>query len=614
MANLPPLPNLHAIAVLFLAVFALLLFTRKNLPLETSSFIILILLAIGFEIYPFQVDGKTLHAVDFFQGFGHEALVAVCALMIAGQGIVRTGGLEPLGRGLARLWKISPSVSLLLTLILAAFISAFVNNVPIVVLLLPILISVSIRTKIKTSSVLMPMGFATLLGGTCTTIGTSTNLLVVSVAADMGAGRLEMFDFLLPGVIAAGIGISYLWLIVPRIMPERKIALTDTSPRIFTAHLAIPEESSSVGKTLAEIMQKVDDGLKIKGIRRGIDSFTTPLPSVVLKAGDQLIISDTPERLKEIEDLLDGTLYQDETLGSPVDEDHPLKADDQQVAEIAVVHGSHLQGRTLGGIRFAERYGVIILAIHRAGKELKRRVDSINKTRLQIGDILLVQGPREQITSLKKEKNILVLDATMDLPFTKKAPLALGIMLAIILTTAFGFLPIAISASCGALLMIMFGCLGWRDATKALSTQVIMIVVSSLALGSALLKTGGAEYLAQLFLAVGGDASPLVMLSGLMLLMAVLTNIVSNNATAVMGTPIAISIATQMGQPLEPFVLAVLFGANMSFATPMAYKTNLLVMNAGEYTFNDFLRIGIPLVLLLWITLSWVLPAIYGIS
>ncbi|SHJ60822.1 TrkA-C domain-containing protein [Malonomonas rubra DSM 5091] len=613
MINFPPPPNLHAIAVLILAFFALILFTRKNLPLETSSFAILILLTIGFEIYPFHSGNTVLHAVDFFHGFGHEALVAVCALMIAGQGIVRTGGLEPVGRGLARLWKISPSVSLLLTLLVAAFISAFVNNVPIVVLLLPILISVSIRTNVKASSVLMPMGFATLLGGTCTAIGTSTNLLVVSVAADMGVRRLEMFDFLVPGAIAAGIGIGYLWLIVPRIMPERKLALADTSPRIFTAHLAILEKSSSIGKTLAEAIKTVDGGIKIKGIRRGTDSFTMPLPSVVLKSGDQLIIHDTPERLKEIEQLLNGTLYQDETLGSPIDDDHPLKAEDQQVAEIAVVQGSHLQGRTLDGIHFADRYGVIVLAIHRAGKHLKKGFDTISETRLQVGDILLVQGPREQITSLKKEKEILVLDATVDLPFTKKAPLALGIMLAIIVTTAFGFLPIAISASCGALIMIIFGCLGWRDATKALSTQVVMIVVSSLALGSALLQTGGAEYLAQLFLAIGGNASPSFMLSGLMLLMAILTNVVSNNATAVMGTPIAISIAAQMDLPAEPFVLAVLFGANMSFATPMAYKTNLLVMNAGEYTFNDFLRIGIPLVLILWATLSWVLPNLYGI-
>ncbi len=611
--DLPLPPNPHSTAVLCLAVLALLLFTREKLALESASFIILISLAIGFELFPFHVDGKVLHAAEFFHGFGHEALVAVCALMIAGQGVVRTGALEPVGRTLARLWKISPKVSLLFTLLIGAFISAFINNVPVVVLLLPILISVSIRTVMNASAVLMPMGFATLLGGTCTTIGTSTNLLVVSVAADMGVRKLEMFDFLVPAAIAGSIGIVYLWLLAPRILPDRKLALADSSPRIFSAHLAILENSSIVGKPLAEALKKVDGAIKVRSIRRGPDSFTMPLPSVVLKAGDQLIIRDTPERLKEFETVLEGTLYADDNLEKPVDDDHPLKADDQQVAEIAVIQGSHLQGRTFSNIRFAERYGIIMLAIHRAGKPLQKELGTIGETRLQAGDILLVQGPREQIADLKKEKDILVLDATMDLPYTQKAPLALGIMLAIILAAASGFLPIAISASCGALLMIMTGCLGWRDATNALSTQVVLIVVASLALGAALLKTGGADYLAELFLSLAGQASPAFMISGLMLLMAILTNLVSNNATAVMGTPIAVAIATQMGQPAEPFVLAVLFGANLSFATPMAYKTNLLVMNAGEYTFNDFLRVGIPLVLLLWGTLSWLLPELYGL-
>jgi len=613
MDSFPLPPNPHAAAVLALAISALFLFSRKTLPLETASFIILIFLAVGFELAPFQVDGITLHSESFFHGFGHEALVAVCALMIAGQGVVRTGALEPVGRGLARIWKISPGASLLFTLLVAAFISAFINNVPVVVLLLPILISVSIRTKSNASTVLMPMGFATLLGGTCTTIGTSTNLLVVTVAAEMGLRRLGMFDFLIPAVVSGGIGILYLWLLVPRIMPERKLTLSDPSPRVFSAHLAILEGSSSVGKTLAEVFQKVGGGVRINGIRRGTDSLTMPLPSVVLKVGDQLLIRDTPERLKEIETVLDGTLYQDESLGKPVDADHPLKAEDQQIAEIAVIQGSYLRGKTVSEIRFADRYGIIILAIHRAGRRLLKGFDSSNNIRLLSGDILLVQGPREQIADLKKEKDLLVLDATIDLPYTQKAPLALLIMLAIILTAAFGWLPIAVSASCGALLMIVSGCLSWNDATKALSTQVIMIVVASLALGSALLKTGGAEYLAQLFLTLFGDAHPAVMLSGLMLLMALLTNAVSNNATAVMGTPIAISIAAQLGVTAEPFVLAVLFGANMSYATPMAYKTNLLVMNAGEYTFNDFLRIGIPLVLLLWGTLSWLLPFLYGV-
>ena len=613
--DLPVPPNVHAMVVIFTTVIALFLFTRKKIPLETSSFIILIGLAVGFEIFPFRSEGKALSAVDFFHGFGHEALVAVCALMIAGQGISRTGALEPVVRVLVRFWKISPGFSLLLTLLVSAFISAFINNVPVVVLFLPILVSISIKTDMKASSVLMPMGFATLLGGTCTTIGTSTNLLVVSVAAEMGLKRLEMFDFLVPAVLAGSLGIAYLWLLAPRILPDRELPLADTSPRVFTAHLEILEGSPVVGKTLGEARKKVDGIMRVSSVERGPNNFMIPLPSVELKAGDHLIVRDTPEHLKEFETTLEGTLYQDDARGeNPVNDEHPLIAEDQQIAEIAVIEGSFLQGNTIRNLRFSDRYGIIILAISRAGKHLEKVYNEIGDIRLMAGDILLVQGPREQITGLKKEKDFLVLDATTDLPISRKAPIALIIMSGIVVTAALGILPIAVSASCGALLMILFGCLGWKDATSALSAQVILIVVASLALGVALLKTGGAEYLAQLFMSVAGSTSPSFVISGLILLMSILTNVVSNNAAAVIGTPIAISIAAQMGQPAEPFVLGVLFGSNMSYATPMAYKTNLLIMSAGEYTFNDFLKVGIPLVLILWLSYSWLLPTMYGIN
>jgi di/tricarboxylate transporter len=186
-------------------------------------------------------------------------------------------------------------------------------------------------------------------------------------------------------------------------------------------------------------------------------------------------------------------------------------------------------------------------------------------------------------------------------------------MLGVVFTAAAGILPIAISASCGALVMILSGCLTWRDATRALSVQVIMIVAASLALGAAMLKTGAADYLARCFLAVMGEADPRLILAGLMLLLAVLTNVVSNNAAAVIGTPIGISIAQQLGLNPEPFVLAVLFGSNMSFITPMAYKTNLLIMNAGGYRFSDFVRVGTPLTVIALLAFSWILPLFYSL-
>ncbi|MCO7227120.1 SLC13 family permease [Pleionea sp. CnH1-48] len=611
MTELPSLPNNHALAILLLTVFALYLFRRDDVKLETSCLVVMLMVAVGFSLFPFVPKGESepLQAIDFLSGFGHEALISVCALMMAGQGLVRTGALEPIGRVLARIWKTSPVLSLLLTLIVGAILSAFMNNTPIVVLLLPILISVSIRTQSSASPILMPMGLATLVGGMTTTIGTSTNLLVVSVAADLGMRRLEMFDFMPAAALAGGIAILYLWLIAPRIIPERKTSLDDSSPRLFTAHLIIVEGGFADGRTLAEVIEQAGGNLKVERIQRGIDSDARilPMPDVRLKADDRLRVSDTPDNLKEFEQAIGANMF----VGrQKVDEEHPLVADDQQLAEVVVVPGSPLAGSTLKHVRFIDQFKMVAIALHRGGKaiDLYRKLGNVS---LHVGDILLVQGPRDKIASLKKEGDLLVLDSTTDLPHSKRASIALAIMAGIILLAALGILPIAISALCGVILMIMTRCMDWRDASLALSTQVVLIVVASLALGQALLATGGADYLAQSFLAILSGAPPAVILSGLMLLLAVLTNVVSNNAAAVIGTPIAISVAQQLGLSPEPFVIAVLFGANMSYATPVAYKTNLLVMNAGGYHFSDFVRIGGPMVLLMWLVLSFILPILH---
>ncbi len=579
-------PSGHALAVMVLTAVALFLFTRERIPLETSSLAVLALLAAGFELFPMPAGGPQLHAEDFFHGFGHEALVAVCALMIAGQGLVRTGALEPVGRALAGLWSVSPALSLLVTLLIGASLSAFVNNTPIVVLLLPILISVGLRTGTSASGVLMPMGLSTLVGGMATTIGTSTNLLVVAVAADMGLRKFGMFDFAGPAVVAGGVGVLYLWLLAPRMLGSRTALLESTSPRLFSARLNITEGSFGEGKSLAEIMKKAGGRMRVNRIRRGADTHVMPLPDAVLRAGDQLVVQDSASRLKEFEEVLGADLYSGDTR---VDDDHPLSADDQQLAEIAVFFGSSLVGRTLRGARFLDRFQVAALALHRAGREFASPDQDTADITLRIGDVLLVQGPRDQIARLRNEAELLVLDATADLPHSKRAVPALVIMVGIVALAATGLLPIAVSAVCGALMMIVTGCISWKDAANALSSQVILIVAASLALGTALLATGGTLYLTDVFLVLTAGASPAVVLSGLMGLMAVLTNIVSNNAAAVIGTPIAVGIASRLGLPPEPFVLAVLFGANMSYATPMAYKTNLLVMNAGGYTFGDFL-------------------------
>jgi len=607
--NFPDLPNNHAIIVLLITVFALYLFRRDDLPLETSSLVVIAILCLMFALFPFSMDGVHFEPSSLFFGFGHEALITVCSLMIIGHGIVRTGALEPIGRYLAKLWKISPSLSLLLTLILGATLSAFVNNTPIVVLLLPILISVSLRNKTDSSPMLLPMGLATLVGGMTTTIGTSTNLLVVSIAKNMGVVEFGLFDFVKPALIAAVIAIIYLWLIAPKLLPKRTAFMTDTSPRLFSAYLTINEESAALGKTIAQVIAMTDDQIKIEGIQRSPDYRNVMLlPDTELAVGDRLKIHDYPDRLKEYETVLGATLFSGK---SKSDDEEKTEAETETLAEIVIIAGSGVEGRTLQQANFINKHNISVIALHRAGQAMEIGKSSIGKVTLRIGDILLVQGEIKQLNLLKNKPGLLVIDGAESLPQTSKAPIALVTLLTVVLSSAVGIVPIEISSLCGVLVLLMSKCLSWDEISSALSTQVIMIVVASLALGDALMKTGGAEYIAQVFVAASFDLPPSGVLAALMLLLAILTNVVSNNAAAVIGTPIAISVARQLNLPAEPFILAVLFGANLSYATPMAYKTNLLVMNAGGYHFSDFMRIGIPLVLLMWVTLSFLLSWFY---
>ncbi|MEM7099983.1 MAG: SLC13 family permease [Pseudomonadota bacterium] len=600
---MPELPSYHAIAMLLTTVVALYMFGKDRWLLELTSLGLLVGLAVFFSLFPVE----SFDPIDLFYGFAHEALIAVCALMVLGQGIVRTGALEPVGRILAQLWGNAPFISLLVTLIVAAVLSAFVNNTPIVVLLMPILISVCLRNNASPAAVLMPMGFATLVGGMATTIGTSTNLLVVNVAADMGLEKFGLFDFAVPAVLAGCVAILYLWLVAPRLLPERESKLSDLSPRLYDARLLLPDDSPVLNKTLGDAIALTGGLMNVVRVRRG-NTVVMPLPDVELLTGDRLRVRDTPSNLKAYEEQLGAILYSGDTL---VDEDHPLSAENQTLAEIAVVPGSSLDRANLAYARFIDRYQLAVLALHRAGKDIWRPSEEIYEVILQPGDVLLVQGAKDQIKQIKGSTEFLVLDSTVELPSSEKAPLALSILAGVVVLAATGLMPIAVAAAAGCALMLVTRCLGLGDAIRSISPSVYFVVAASLALGLALQITGATDYLTAMFLFLTEGQSPTVILSALMLLLAVFTNIVSNNAAAVIGTPIAIGIASALSLPAEPFVLAVLFGANMSYATPMAYKTNLLVMSTGNYTFGEFVKVGLPLTILMWVTLSWILSEMY---
>ena len=606
-------PDAHGIAVIALTVLALYLFTRDNIPLESSSFAILIVLTAGFTLFPYaDAEGNTIVGpVDFFAGFGNEALVAICALMMVGKALETTGALQPLATIVGRAWSTRPVLALVTTLVAGAILSAFMNNTPIVVLLMPILVGASLRSKFPVSGVMMPMGLATIIGGMSTTIGTSTNLLVVGIAHDLGQHDFTMFEWVLPVAIVGGVGIAFLWLVAPRMLPDRTPPMADTTPRIFSAQLHVKEGGFADGKTLSEVLAKADGSLRIDKIQRSESLFLAKLPSVKIQPGDRLFVKDSPENLKHYEQLLGTTLYNLSDDEHPVDEDTPLEAKGQQLAEVVITRGSPLHLRSLAAARFTSSYGLLPLALHRARAPSSQVTGDLNMIRLRAGDVLLVQGTRESITQLRDSGSMLVLDGTTDLPQTHHAKRALSIMAFVVAAAALGVMPISVSAIVGLGLMIATGCLGWRDATAALSIPVVMIIVTALALGKALVGTGMADFIALSFVNAASGLPAPVILSAFMLLMTVMTNIVSNNAAAAIGTPIAIGIASQLGVSPEPFILATLFGANMSFATPYGYQTNLLVMTAGGYKFGDFLRVGIPLTIVMWIGFSIVLPMLY---
>ena len=608
----PVTVDAHGVSVLILTVVALFLFTRDRIPLESSSLTILILLVAGFSLFPYQRDGGVeLSAVDFFAGFGSEALIAICALMMVGKGLETTGALQPLANVVSRAWSTRPVLALATTLVAGAILSAFMNNTPIVVLLMPILVGASLRAKFPVSGVMMPMGLATIIGGMSTTIGTSTNLLVVGISQDLGLHKFTMFEWVLPVAIVGGIGILFLWLVAPKLLPDRTPPMADTTPRIFSSQLHVKEGGFADGKKLSEVLAKADGHMRVDKIQRSDSLFLAKLPSVKIQPGDRLFVKDSPENLKHYEQVLGATLFNISDNEHPVDEETPLTAEGQQLAEVVVTRGSPLHLRSLAAARFSASYGLMPLALHRARAPSSQVTGDLNMIRLRAGDVLLVQGTGEAINSLKDSGSMLVLDGTTDLPHTHRAKRAFAVMGFVVLAAALGILPISVSAMVGLGLMIATGCLGWRDAASALSIPVVMIIVTSLALGKALMGTGMADFLALSFVDMTSALPTALILSAFLLLMTLMTNMVSNNAAAAIGTPIAISIAQQLGVSPEPFILAVLFGANMSFATPYGYQTNLLILSAGGYKFSDFLRVGVPLTIIMWLGFSLILPFLY---
>lgn len=603
------LPNPHAVAVLLVTVVAFYLYTRRWMRMELVSLLLLASLLSIFYLFPYDSTAHRITEAEVLQSFGHPALVAICSLMVLGRGLTMTGALEPLVRLIGRVWELNTAAGLLLTLLLAALASGFINDTPVLVLMLPLMLSLARRTGYPASRTLMPVNFAILIGGTLTSIGTSTNLLVLSIAADFGMKPMGVFDFTATAGVALLVALPYLWLVAPRLLGTQSSEHKEHAREFDARIVAEKHNRKLVGRDRSALRRILGRNVPLVELIRGTRQLTVDAFGVV-EAGDVLVLRDTPAGLRDVAAAFGAELversHREPTIASAADDD------DVSLGEVVIGTDSSLVGSTLSQARFAERFHVVVVGLKRGTEQILRDGLPIGEVPLAAGDVLLVQGRNRRLHGLKGEPHLLVLDSTLQLPRSPLAWRALLIMFLVVLAAATRIMPIHVAAFLGVIAMLFAGCVKFDGLGRALSPTVVLLVASSIALGRSIVSTGAADWIAAGVTVLVEPASPAVQLAAFMAFSALLTNFVSNSAAAAVGTPIAVATATQLGAPMEPFVLAIMFGANLSFATPMAYQTNLLVMNAAGYTFRDFVRVGLPLVIIMLVTLSLLLARRYG--
>lgn len=592
-------PSPHAIGAILLTVAMFYGFVSGKVRVEIISLLTISTIALGLYMFPLPGQAPTDGLKLAFEGFGHYALITICALMVLGRGLVTTGALEPAARLLIQVWKFNRQVGLLITLLLAMSMSMLVNDTPVLVLLLPVMAAIAANGGMPASKTLIPVNSAVLIGGMATTIGTSTNLLVVSIADDMGMAPIGVFHFTPIVLMAAAVALPFIWLIMPRLLPDNSVA-AGHEPRRFVATLRLSGPSSEQNLTIEKLRQLLPSGVDIRSSIRD----------------DRVSVEATHDALEEAMRAL-GATAAPAWLVERLKNGYNLTGEDLNVVELAIARDSGLIGKVVTNANLAELYNVALLGVHDARQmwhaHRNPRGNDPSEFRFGEGDIILATGAMPDLQNFARSENLLVLEGAKELPRTAKAPLALAIMGTAVVPASIGIVPIAISALAGAILMFVTGCVRFDRIGRALSANVVVLVAASIAIGRIILDSGAAEWLSGLF-AIGLQFLPAAgVLAAVMLFVTVLTNFASNTTAAAVGTPVAFSLAQKLGIPVEPLVLAVLFGCNLCYATPVAYQTNMLIMSAGDYKFGDYTRTGLPLVALMIVTLSGLLVYQYGL-
>ena len=578
-----------AILVLIILVSAVILFVTEKLAIDMVALLVLgAVLTLGL-----------VTPEEAMSGFSNPATVTVAAMFVLSAGLQRTGVLRVIGRRLFHVGRYPLLLMVLIALVVGGA-SAFVNNTATVAVFLPLVLAVSQRLKLSPSKFLMPMSFASEFGGVCTLMGSSTNLLVSAIAVEYalrhpgvaGLGAFSMFEMGKLGLILFAAGIIYLVAVGYWLLPSRRGEQLTEAYQLgnYITELRVMPGSPLIGASVAESELGKKHGVWVLEILRDKTKVWAPMDQTI-REGDVLLVEGKLDSLMESKDALKLEIAPEFKL-----RDETLKRENLSLIEVMVAPSARVAGRTLRGLEFNRRFNAIVLAIQRQGRPLHEKLSSV---RLKFGDMLLLQAPKETVDRLRPDADFIVMDEKGGLNIRRtKVPVVLGILALVVGVAAFKILPIMVTAILGGIAMLLTRCIRLEEAYEAIDWRVIFLLGGVLPLGLAMQKSGLAALLAGQTVALVGDLGPIGVVAAFYLMTAVLTECMSNNASAVLLAPIAVSTAIQMDVSPKPLLMAIAFAASTSFATPVGYQTNMMVYSPGGYRFLDYMKVGTPLIVI----------------